>query len=60
MLSSGVKQHLKEWYNTRKTMITASDVAAILGYNKYKSKYEVLENKINPKEFICCIQLGIK
>ena len=61
MLSSGIKQRTKEWYNTRKTMITASDVAAILGYNKYKSKYEVLENKINPKEFTsAAIQLGIK
>lgn len=61
MLNSGIKQRTDEWYNTRSKMITASDVAAILGYNKYKSKYDVLENKLNPKEFTsAAIQLGIK
>jgi len=46
-MNNDIIQKSKQWYNIRRKMITASDVAAILGYNPYKSKLNVLEKKIN-------------
>lgn len=40
-----VMQHTPEWYNARSGRITASDVPAILGHNKYCSAEEVFRRK---------------
>jgi len=45
-MNNNITQKSEEWYNIRRKMITASDVAAILGYNPYESKLNVLEKKI--------------
>tara|TARA_B100000780_G_C21126983_1_gene457767 strand:+ start:15086 stop:17206 length:2121 start_codon:yes stop_codon:yes gene_type:complete len=46
-MNNQIIQKSEQWYNTRRKMITASDVAAILGYNPYESKLSVLEKKVN-------------
>jgi len=38
-------QRTKEWYKLRGTCITASDVGAFLGIDKYKSQKKVIEQK---------------
>ena len=43
----GIKQKTEEWYNVRKKIITATDVAIILECNPYMKKSELLYNKIN-------------
>ena len=43
----GIKQKTEEWYNIRKKIITATDVAIILECNPYMKKSELLYNKIN-------------
>ena len=40
-----VLQHTPEWYNARSGRITASDVPAILGHNKYCTAEEVFRRK---------------
>ena len=45
-MNNKIVQKSQQWYNTRRKMITASDVASILGYNPYESKLNVLEKKI--------------
>ena len=48
----GIKQRTEEWYNERKKIITATDVATILECNPYMKKSELLQNKITNKEII--------
>jgi len=40
-----LQQGSEEWHNVRATHFTASDAAAVLGFSKYKSKQELLEEK---------------
>lgn len=47
-----VTQRTKEWYKLRKKIITATDTAAILECNKFESKKDLLEKKLNSKEII--------
>lgn len=42
-----IKQRTPEWYTLRKKMITASNVAAVLGYNPYDSKVSIIKKKVN-------------
>ena len=39
-------QRSEKWYKCRNNMITASEVATILEFNKYKSSYEILLDKV--------------
>jgi len=41
-----IKLTTEQWLERRRTVIGGSDVAAILGYGKYKTSYEVWEEKI--------------
>lgn len=43
--NSTLVQKTDEWLEARKQCITASDVSAVLGLNKYKSKRQVMLNK---------------
>ena len=45
-----IKQKSDEWFNKRKTIITASDVSSIFEVNPFKSKYQLLLDKKN-KDF---------
>tara|TARA_B110000208_G_scaffold84516_1_gene107187 strand:+ start:6145 stop:8307 length:2163 start_codon:yes stop_codon:yes gene_type:complete len=47
MMNNKIKQRTPEWYTLRKKMITASNVASILGYNPYDSKVSILKKKVN-------------
>jgi len=42
-----IEQRSDEWFNIRKNMLTASDVAAALGINKYQSQNSLIKKKIN-------------
>ena len=42
-----IEQRSDEWYNIRKNMLTASDVAAALGVNKYQSQNSLIKKKIS-------------
>ena len=42
-----IKQKSSQWYKIRNEIITATDVATILDCNKFESKRDLLENKIN-------------
>ena len=42
-----IKQKSNKWYTERNKVITATDVSSILEINPFKSKYEVLQQKIN-------------
>ena len=44
------KQRTEDWYAKRRSSLTASDCAAVLGLNKYQSRSKVLEKKIRPDE----------
>ncbi len=46
-----IKQKTQEWFNIRKTIITATDASVILNCNPYKSKKDLLLSK-NNKEHI--------
>ena len=46
---NNIIQRSETWYEKRRKMVTASDVAAILGYNPYESKYKVLKKKLENK-----------
>tara|TARA_B110000858_G_C17806145_1_gene478052 strand:- start:532 stop:2634 length:2103 start_codon:yes stop_codon:yes gene_type:complete len=47
MMHNQIKQRTPEWYTLRKKMITASNVAAVLGYNPYDSKVSIIKKKVN-------------
>ena len=49
-----IEQRTPEWYEARNNMITASDIAAVLGMNKYQSKNALLKKKVYPKESLYC------
>ena len=40
------KQREPEWYDARKKMISASDMASVFNRNKYKSKKQLLKDKV--------------
>jgi len=40
------KQREPEWYEARKNMISASDMASVFKRNKYKSKNQLLKDKV--------------
>jgi putative phage-type endonuclease len=41
-----------EWFKMRENKITASDIGAILGMNKYSSVYEIILKKVTGSEFV--------
>ena len=43
-----IEQRTPEWYAARENMITASDIAAVIGANKYESRNKVLQKKVHP------------
>lgn len=45
MRKNRIKQRTKLWYTTRKRMITCSDIASVLGMNKYSSRRQILWKK---------------
>lgn len=49
--ASGEAQRSAEWYEKRNTCVTASDIASILGDNKYKSAKQVLVEKCGERKF---------
>ena len=63
LIKNSISQRSEEWYNIRKFLITASDVPYIITNNSYKSKREVLFNKLSPeieKTSSIAINHGIK
>lgn len=42
------KQKSQAWYDSRYTMLTASEISSVLDNNIYMSSYELMLNKINP------------
>uniref|UniRef100_A0A6C0CK13 YqaJ viral recombinase domain-containing protein n=1 Tax=viral metagenome TaxID=1070528 RepID=A0A6C0CK13_9ZZZZ len=49
--ASPAPQRSKEWFALRKERFTASEVAAILGYNPFQSPYKALYNKLTDAKF---------
>jgi putative phage-type endonuclease len=47
-----IEQLTDEWYNIRRTMFTASEIASVLECNIYQTKYDVLMKKLLPIEHI--------
>ena len=47
-----IEQRTPEWYAARENMITASDIASVLGVNPYKSRQALLKNKVDPPEYV--------
>ena len=45
LLFNGGKQRSDEWYKTRHSMVTASDISAIFDVNPYVTKYDLLRKK---------------
>ena len=43
-----IEQRTPEWYAARENMITASDMASVLGVNPYKSRNALLKSKVEP------------
>lgn len=43
-----IKQKTPKWYETRHNMLTASNIASILEKNQYKTKVDLLRDKIEP------------
>lgn len=43
------EQRSEQWFEQRRSSITASACASIIGKDKYKNKYEFIEDKICPK-----------
>lgn len=41
-----IEQRTDEWYARRKGLVTASEIGSILGTNKYKTKKQLLMQKI--------------
>lgn len=41
-----IAQHSNEWYEIRKGLVTASEIGSILGTNKYKSRRQLLMQKV--------------
>ena len=50
MIGLGIKQRSKEWYSKNK-MITEV-MLRNFGYNKYSSKFDILDKKINQKNLL--------
>lgn len=40
------EQRSKEWFEARRSCVTASDIAAVVGENPYKSRAELLKEKV--------------
>ena len=51
-----IKQKSIQWFDERNKIITATDVSSILEINPFVSKYEVLQNKLQPIQNIQPIQ----
>lgn len=47
--ASKVPQRSKEWFRRRRTMITCSDAAAVLGVNPHQTRTDVFKRKIGEK-----------
>lgn len=45
-----MKQRSKEWFEARKNRLTASDFASACGWNKYKSRQKLWEEKTGKRE----------
>jgi putative phage-type endonuclease len=43
----GINQHSAEWHAMRRCMLTASNVGAVLGLNKYTSPAQIFKRKTN-------------
>jgi len=43
------EQRSQEWYNIRKTLLTASSLAAAIGHDFFKNRYELILDKIETK-----------
>lgn len=43
-----IPQHSDEWYEIRKTTVGGSEIASIIGYDKYKSAKMLLKSKLFP------------
>jgi len=56
------EQRTKEWYSLRENMITASDIGAILGKDKYRSPLEIMKRKLGyiKSDFNFAIMHGTK
>jgi len=57
------RQHTPEWYTARLTRVTASDVPAILGHNKYMSANAVFKKKTSQsstKEYNAAMDHGLR
>lgn len=49
LLRESIAQHSQLWFEVRKGLVTASEVGSILGTNKYKTRRQLLMQKIG-----CC------
>lgn len=47
-----IEQRSDEWYEMRNNILTASDVASVIGENPYSNYEDVIQKKINPKDNI--------
>lgn len=45
-----MEQRSEEWFAARRTRLTASDVASVIGRNRYKTSMDVLLEKLGLKE----------
>lgn len=43
---SGPAQHSQDWFQKREKMLTASDIAAVIGLNPYESREDVMLKKL--------------
>lgn len=41
-----IKQHSKEWYDIRRKILTASDIAAVMELNPFKSRMQIFNEKV--------------
>lgn len=46
-----IEQHSEQWYEARKTMLTASDFPTCLKHNPYKSRKALLRQKLGDKKY---------
>jgi len=47
-----IEQRTDEWYAIRKTIISATDVGTILGYNRFSSKTDLLKKKLSTTDIM--------
>ncbi len=47
-----IEQRTPEWYEARENMITASDIASVLGVNPYKNRQKLLKDKVEPPKYV--------